>query len=103
MYVHRISPDLSGVVGMADFSFVYSSLRIVASTYNYLYVKDNPCVALSPEGRESVEEMITAIRRREDMISDPVMSRMVSSLAMALCYQIIFFRHSRQPNESGQE
>ena len=97
MYVHRISPDLSGVIGTADFSFVYSSLRVVASTYNYLYVKDNPCVALSPEGRESVEEMITAIRRREDMISDPVMSRMVSSLAMALCYQIMHEYFSATP------
>ncbi|MGN1233084.1 MAG: helix-turn-helix domain-containing protein [Candidatus Cryptobacteroides sp.] len=97
LYIHRFSPDLSGVIGMADFAFVYSSLRIVTNTYNYLYVKDNPCFTLTSEGRELVEELITAIRRRENRDGDPVMSQMFSSLAMALCYQIMHEYFSATP------
>ncbi|MGM9740441.1 MAG: helix-turn-helix domain-containing protein [Candidatus Cryptobacteroides sp.] len=97
LYVHRISPDLSGVIGIADFAFVYSSLRIVANTFNYLYVKENPCVSLSSEGRDSVEELIGALRRRENREDDPVMSQMRSALAMALCYQIMHEYFSATP------
>lgn len=97
LYVHRISPDLSGVIGIADFAFVYSSLRIVANTFNYLYVKENPCVSLTVAGRESVEELITALRRRENKEDDPVMSQMRSAIAMALCYQIMHEYFSATP------
>ena len=97
LYVHRISPVLSGVIGIADFAFVYSSLRIVANTFNYLYVKENPCVSLTVAGRESVEELITALRRRENKEDDPVMSQMRSAIAMALCYQIMHEYFSATP------
>lgn len=97
LYIHRFSPDLSGVIGMADFAFVYSSLRIVTNTYNYLYVKDNPCFSLTGEGRELVEELITALRKRDNVDGDPVMGQMVSSLAMALCYQIMHEYFSATP------
>lgn len=97
LYVHRVSPDLSGVIGMADFAFVYSSLRIVANTFNYLYVKENPCFSLTGEGRESVDELIAVLRRREKREGDPVMCQMLSSLALALCYQIMHEYFSATP------
>ena len=90
LYIHNISDDLAGVIGIADFSFVYSSLHVVANTYNYLYVKNNPCMSLSPEGKVRVDEMIAAIQSRKGMESDPVMFQMLSSLAKALCFQIMY-------------
>ncbi|MGM9768036.1 MAG: AraC family transcriptional regulator [Candidatus Cryptobacteroides sp.] len=97
LYVHRVSSDLSGIVGIAGFAFVYSSLRIVANTFNYLYVKENPCVSLTAGGSEAVMELITALRRREGNDDDPVVSQMRSSLALALCYQIMHEYFSTAP------
>ncbi|MGM9738679.1 MAG: helix-turn-helix domain-containing protein [Candidatus Cryptobacteroides sp.] len=98
LYIHSISDDLEGIIGVADFSFVYSSLHVVANAYNYLYVKEHPCMSLSEEGKVRVDEMISAINSRKSLAEDPVMFQLLSSLARALCFQIMYEYFSSTPS-----
>lgn len=44
IYIHEMSDDVAGVIGLARFEFVLSAIQAVSETYSYLYFKSNPCI-----------------------------------------------------------
>lgn len=107
-YIRKISDDLQGVVGVADFDFVFTLATSMTNTQNYLYMRENPCISLNELQRERIDELVALIRRREESQaaysamehSRIIYGHLLSSLGKALCCEIIeayFFNHPIQP------
>ena len=99
-YVHEISDDLSGTIGIARFEFVLSAIQAVSDTYSYLYFKGNPCMSLSDGGQTRLEDLFTAISLRSPQCDNPIVYQILLGLAKALCYQIMYEYFSGKPAQS---
>lgn len=87
-YVHSFSQDLQGVVGMADFDFVLSSLDSISDTQSHVYIRFHPHVSLTAVQYNRIEELIECIRKRKD-IHTGLSTQVVSALVQAFCYEVI--------------
>lgn len=107
-YIRMISDDLQGVIGVADFDFVFALASSFTNTQNHLYMRENPCISLNGIQREHIEELVGLIRKRERSEasytamehSRIIYGHLLSSLGKALCCEIAeayFFNHPIQP------
>ena len=95
-YIHMLSDDLHGTVGVADFDFVFTLANSISNTQNHLYMRENPCISLNDEQRRRIEELIELIRRRERSQGSRstnennrlIYNQLLSSLGKALCCEI---------------
>ncbi len=113
-YIRQISDDLLGVVGVADFDFVFTMAASMTNTQNHLYMRENPCISLNAMQRERIDELVALIRRREASEaayaamehSRIIYGHLLSSLGKALCCEIIeayFFNHPIQPLQQDRK
>lgn len=86
--VESFSDDLEGVAGSADFDFVLASLESISNTQSHVYIRFHPCVTLSPEQYNRIEELLVSIRLRKDIVS-PLSVSIVSALVTAFCYEVV--------------
>ena len=100
IYVHEMSDDLAGTIGIARFEFVLSAIQAVSETYSYLYFKSNPCMSLSDGGQARLEDLVTAISLRAPQCDNPIVYQILLGLAKALCYQIMYEYFSGKPAQS---
>lgn len=100
IYIHEMSDDVAGVIGLARFEFVLSAIQAVSETYSYLYFKSNPCMSLSDGGQTRLEELFTAIATRSPQWDNPIVYQILLGLAKALCYQIMYEYFSGKPAQS---
>lgn len=100
IYIHEMSDDVAGVIGLARFEFVLSAIQAVSETYSYLYFKSNPCMSLSDGGQTRLEELFTAIATRSPQWDNPLVYQILLGLAKALCYQIMYEYFSGKPAQS---
>lgn len=100
IYIHEMSDDVAGVIGLARFEFVLSAIQVVSETYSYLYFKSNPCMSLSDGGQTRLEELFTAIATRSPQWDNPLVYQILLGLAKALCYQIMYEYFSGKPAQS---
>ncbi len=100
IYIHEMSEDVAGLIGLARFEFVLSAIQAVSETYSYLYFKNNPCMSLSDGGQTRLEELFTAISARSSQCGDPIVYQILFGLAKALCYQIMYEYFSGKPAQS---
>lgn len=100
IYIHEMSDDVAGVIGLARFEFVLSAIQAVSETYSYLYFKSNPCMSLSDGGQTRLEELFTAIATRSPQWDNPLVYQILLGLAKALCYQIMYEYFSGKPAQA---
>lgn len=100
IYIHEMSDDVAGVIGLVRFEFVLSAIQAVSETYSYLYFKSNPCMSLSDGGQTRLEELFTAIATRSPQWDNPLVYQILLGLAKALCYQIMYEYFSGKPAQS---
>ncbi len=100
IYIHEMSDDVAGVIGLARFEFVLSAIQAVSETYSYLYFKSNPCMSLSDGGQTRLEELFTAIATRSPQCDKPIVHQILLGLAKALCYQIMYEYFSGKPAQA---
>lgn len=86
--VLRVSDDLQGVAGRADFNFILSSLDSLFDTQSHIYIRFHPLVSLTAEQLQRIEEIIGFVRRRNDIHTE-LGRHIVSSLVRAFCYEVI--------------
>ena len=99
-YVHEMSDDLSGTIGIARFEFVLSAIQAISETYSYLYFKNNPCMSLNKDGQDRLEDLFTAISVRSPQCDNPIVYQILLGLMKALCYQIMYEYFSGKPAQS---
>lgn len=100
IYIHEMSDDVAGVIGLVRFEFVLSAIQAVSETYSYLYFKSNPCMSLSDGGQTRLEELFTAIATRSPQWDNPLVYQILLGLAKALCYQIMYEYFSGKPAQA---
>ncbi len=100
IYIHEMSEDVAGVIGLARFEFVLSAIHAVFETYSYLYFKNNPCMSLSDGSQARLEDLFTAISLRAPQCNNPIVYQILIGLAKALCYQIMYEYFSGKPTEA---
>lgn len=100
IYIHEMSDDVAGVIGLARFEFVLSAIQAVSETYSYLYFKSNPCMSLSDGGQARLEDLFTAIASRSPQCDTPIVYQILLGLAKALCYQIMYEYFSGKPAQA---
>lgn len=99
IYIHSMSEDISGVIGLARFEFVLSTIQSVSESFSYLYFKNNPCMSLQEDGRSRLEDIFSAIEARSHQYEDPIVYQILLGLMKALCYQIMYEYFSGKPTE----
>ncbi len=99
IYIHCMSDDISGVLGLARFEFVLSTIQAISESFSYLYFKNNPCMSLSQEGQTHLEELFSAIDARSYQCENPIVYQILLGLMKALCYQIMYEYFSGKPAE----
>lgn len=100
-YIKSVSDDMQGVIGVADFEFVISSVVMVSDSKQHLYIRTRPCVTLLEEQRERIEEMIDMIKSRLEEPDRLFRSQILSTLTQTICFEILdayFSGHSIQPS-----
>ena len=100
IFIHEMSDDIAGVIGLARFEFVLSAIQAVSETYSYLYFKNNPCMSLNKGGQDRLEDLFTAISIRSPQCDNPIVYQILLGLMKALCYQIMYEYFSGKPAQS---
>ncbi len=100
IFIHEMSDDIAGVIGLARFEFVLSAIQAVSETYSYLYFKNNPCMSLNKDGQDRLEDLFTAINARSPQCDNPIVYQILLGLMKALCYQIMYEYFSGKPAQS---
>lgn len=100
IYVKEVSEDIEGIIGMAKFEFVLSSIHSVADSDTLLTLRERPCISLSSGGQERLEELFAVIRTRSAECDNPIVYQILLGLAKALCYQIMYEYVSGKPVET---
>lgn len=96
-YLGEASDDLGGVMGIADFDFVLSTLRTIPDTAGALYLREHPCISLDREQRTRIEELFDAVRRRKQDGEGIIQTQLLSALGRAVCYEIMLAYASSYP------
>lgn len=100
-YIKSVSEDMQGVIGVADFEFVMSSIGLVSASKQHLYIRTRPCVTLLDEQRNRIEELISLIKKRLANPSLLFHSQILSTLTQTICFEILdayFSGYSIQPS-----
>lgn len=100
-YIRAVSDDMQGIIGVADFEFVLSSILLVSDSKQHLYIRTRPCVTLLDGQRNRIEELIAIIKKR---LSEPdrlFRAQILSTLTQTVCFEILeayFSGNSIQPS-----
>ena len=100
-YIRSVSDDMQGVIGVADFDFVISSIALMSDSKQHLYLRTRPCVTLLNEQRRRIEELITITKSRLTEPNRLFRSQILSALAQTICFEILeayFSGNSIQPS-----
>ncbi len=99
--IRSVSEDMQGVIGVADFEFVISSIVLASDSKRNLYIRTRPCVTLLEEQRGRIEELIALIKNRLAERDRLFRSKIISTLTQTICFEILeayFSGHSIQPS-----
>lgn len=99
IYIQSMSEDISGVLGLARFEFVLSTIQTVSESFSYLYFKNNPCMSLGEDSQGRLEDIFSAIEARSHRCDDPIVYQILLGLMKALCYQIMYEYFTGKPAE----
>lgn len=88
-YIRSISDDMQGVIGVADFDFVISSIALMSDSKQHLYLRTRPCVTLLYEQRNRIEELIAIIKNRLAESKHLFRSQILSTLTQTICFEIL--------------
>ncbi len=100
-YIRSVSDDMQGVIGVADFDFVISSIALMSDSKQHLYLRTRPCVTLLDEQRGRIEELITFVKNRLAEPDRLFRSQILSTLTQTICFEILeayFSGNSIQPS-----
>lgn len=90
------SEDFDGYVLGVDMKHI-DSIQIPSTISYFLYIKENPCISLSPEEQESLLELCELIRHRHLRSGHIFEKDIADKLLMAICYEIAAIYTNRQP------
>lgn len=88
-FIKEVSEDFSGVVGIADFDFVISTITPVSNTQQHMYIRSRPCVTLTEKQLKNLEEIIAIIKSRLVESNRPLRVQILSTLAQTMCLEIL--------------
>ena len=88
-FIKEVSEDFSGVVGIADFDFVISTITPVSNTQQHMYIRSRPCVTLTERQLKNLEEIIAVIKSRLVESDRPLRVQILSTLAQTMCLEIL--------------
>lgn len=88
-FIKEVSEDFFGVVGIADFDFVISTITPVSNTRQQIYIRSRPCVTLTQGQLNCIEEIIGVIKRRLAESDRPLGLQILSTLAQTMCLEIL--------------
>lgn len=88
-YVRSVSDDMQGVIGIADFEFIISSIASVSDSKQHLYIRAQPCVTLLEKQRKRIEEIIMLIKERLAEPNSLLRTQILSTLTQTICFEIL--------------
>ena len=88
-FIKEVSDDFSGVVGIADFDFVLSTITQVSNTQQHIYIRSRPCVTLTQHQLQNIEELISIIKHRLAESYRPLRIQILSALVKTICFEIL--------------
>lgn len=105
--IRRKSNDLSGLMYQVELDFIAPVLNNLIDTSNRLFISEHPCVSLTRQQQERIEQLIGLIHQREELSREtdfPVsqarlLKVLISQLVQALCGEIVMIYCTNQPIE----
>ena len=88
-FIKEVSDDFSGVVGIADFDFVLSTITQVSNTQQHIYIRTRPCVTLTQHQLQNIEELVSIIKHRLAESYSPLRIQILSALVKTICFEIL--------------
>ena len=88
-FIKEVSDDFSGVVGIADFDFVLSTITQVSNTQQHIYIRTRPCVTLTQHQLQNIEELVSIIKHRLAESYRPLRIQILSALVKTICFEIL--------------
>ena len=88
-FIKEVSDDFSGVVGIADFDFVLSTITQVSNTQQHIYIRTRPCVTLTQHQLQNIEELVSVIKNRLAESYRPLRAQILSALVKTICFEIL--------------
>ena len=88
-FIKEVSYDFLGVVGIADFDFVLSTIIQVSNTQQHIYIRSRPCVTLNQHQQRNIEELISVMKNRIAEIDRPLRAQILSALVQTVCFEIL--------------
>lgn len=88
-FIKEVSEDFFGVVGIADFDFVLSTIIPVSNTQQQMYIRSRPCVTLTQKQMNNLEEIIAIVKSRLAEPNRPLRMQILSTLAQTMCLEIL--------------
>ena len=88
-FIKEVSDDFSGIVGIADFDFVLSTITQVSNTQQHIYIRTRPCVTLTQHQLQNIEELVSIIKHRLAESYRPLRIQILSALVKTICFEIL--------------
>ena len=88
-FIKEVSDDFSGIVGIADFDFVLSTITQVSNTKQHIYIRTRPCVTLTQHQLQNIEELVSIIKHRLAESYRPLRIQILSALVKTICFEIL--------------
>ena len=88
-FIKEVSDDFSGVIGIADFDFVLSTITQVSNTQQHIYIRTRPCVTLTQHQLQNIEELVSIIKHRLAESYRPLRIQILSALVKTICFEIL--------------
>lgn len=98
------SEDIEGIAVKCNLDFVLPMLRQTFDGGNVLVMREHPCISLTPEQQETIEQLATLVRERCRQFEDnptgtharQLLQQLVLQLAGSLFYELLFDYASNQ-------
>ncbi|MEG1621845.1 MAG: helix-turn-helix domain-containing protein [Alistipes sp.] len=94
--VVRKSEDFKGNLMAVNTAFT-QKLNIPSVASFYLFIKDNPCIALSNRQTDSLLELLTLLQKKGGDTDHPYRTQQTTHLLMMICYEIAGIYHDFKP------
>ena len=98
------SSDLEGIAVKCQMDFVLPMMERIVNVRDFLTLRDNPCISLSPEQQSDLEKMLKGLRKRQMLLEKLtpdsgtffIMQNLVLALAEAVFHELLFDYASTQ-------